>query len=161
MPVTAHAQATIQAEPDVVFAALTDVARLPQWNGRMTRVVEAPATLVPGSEWVVEFRVFGRSWRSRSTLDLLDPSARRFAHRSCTDDGNPSYAEWEWTVTKDPAGSRVRVAWSLHPMTFWRRTVLVRMRAAQLARTELPRSLAALARVVTVDGSTSVVEPPA
>jgi uncharacterized protein YndB with AHSA1/START domain len=161
MPVTAQAEATVNAEPDVVFAALTDVARLPQWNHRMTRVVEVPANLVPGAQWVVEFRVFGRSWRSRSTLGLLDTATRRFAYRSGTDDGNPSYAEWEWTVTKDPAGSQVRVSWTLHPMTFWRRTLLVRMRAAQLARTELPGSLAALAHLVTAEAWGPAVEPPA
>jgi hypothetical protein len=131
-----------------VFAALTDISRLPAWNDRMTRVVESPPALTPGSEWVVEFRVFGRTWHSRSTLEVLDASARRFAYRSGTDDGNPSYAAWEWSVSADAAGSRVRVSWSLHPKTFWRRTMLVRMRARQLAATELPSSLAALAAMV-------------
>lgn len=148
MTVTAHAEAVIPAEAGTVFAALTDVRRLPEWNVRMTRVVEAPEALEPGTEWVVEFRVFRRTWRSRSTLDQLDPVARRFAHSSRTDDGNPSQAQWEWTVADDPARSRVRVAWTLHPITFWRRALLVRVRARQLVRTELPQSLAALSEMV-------------
>src|SRR5688500_6818343 len=102
MPGAAHAEAVVAAPPDAVFTALTDVARLPDWNARMTAVIESPAGLEPGSEWVVEFRVFGRSWRSRSTVEELDPAGRRFVHRSCTDDGNPSYALWKWTVIDDP-----------------------------------------------------------
>jgi hypothetical protein len=38
------------------------------------------------------------------------------------------------------------VPWELHPATFWRRVLLVRIRARQLARNEIPASLAALAR---------------
>lgn len=79
-----------------------------------------------GSEWVVDFRVLGRTWRSRSTVEELDRGGRRFACRSGTDDGC------------DP-----------HPVAFWRRLLLVRVRARQLARTEIPASLAALAAVVT------------
>jgi hypothetical protein len=48
-------------------------------------------------------------------------------------------------VTDDPAGSRVTVTWSLHPATFWRRVLLGRIRARQLANTEVPTSLTALA----------------
>jgi hypothetical protein len=40
------------------------------------------------------------------------------------------------------------VTWELHPATFWRRVLLVRIRARQLSRTEIPASLAALARAV-------------
>ena len=86
-------------------------------------------------------------------VDILDAVNRRFVQRSRTDDGNPSYAEWEWTVTADAGGSRLHVSWSLHPVTFWRRTLLVRMRARPLSRGELPASLAALAGMVnTSDG---------
>jgi uncharacterized protein YndB with AHSA1/START domain len=152
--VTANAESIVEATPDVVFTALTDLARLPSWNHRMTSVVETPAELRPGAEWVVEFRVLGRTWRSRSTLEELDTARRRFVYRSRTDDGNPSEARWEWNVTEHPSGARVHVAWALHPVTFWRRTLLVRMRARQLARTELPESLAALAAMVTADDPT-------
>jgi len=151
MAVIASAVAVIAAPPDAVFAVVTDVERLPAWNARMTRVVERPATLAVGAEWVVEFRALGSTWRSRSTVEELDTEARRFAYRSRTDDGNPSYGQWAWTITADAAGSHVQVAWSLHPVTFWRRTLLVRVRARQLARTELPASLAALAAVVAAD----------
>lgn len=139
-----NASTVVPAPPDVVFATMTDIARLPAWNTVMTSVVDHPTTLDVGAEWVVEFRVLGRTWRSRSTLEELDVAGRRFAYRSATDDGNPSYARWAWTVTEDPAGSRVTATWDLHPVTFWRRTLLVRVRSRQLARRELPASLAAL-----------------
>jgi len=141
------ASAVVATSPDALFCALTDIGGLPSWNEKMTSVVERPATLEVGAEWVVEFHVLGRTWRSRSTLEELNLAGRRFAYRSCTDDGNPSYARWAWEVTEDPAGSRVTVTWDLHPATFWRRVLLVRIRGGQLARTEVPVSLAALASV--------------
>lgn len=138
--------AIVAAPPDAVFGTLTDIARLPAWNDRMTAVVDCPRDLTVGAEWVVGFRVLGRSWHSRSVVDEVDTARRRFAYRSRTDDGNPSEARWTWEVTDDAAGCRVTVTWSLKPATFWRRLLLVRVRARQLARTELPASLAALAR---------------
>ena len=143
-----EASAVIGASPDVVFAAITDISRLPRWNTVITRVVEHPEELVAGAEWVVELRAMGQRWRSRSTLVEMDPVGRRFAYRSATDDGNPSWADWEWTVGDDPGGSRVTVALELHPITFWRRVLFAKVRARQLARTELPTSLAALAAEV-------------
>ena len=151
-PRTAHASSVVPAPPDVVFATLTDIARLPDWNAVMTNVVDQPAVFAVGSEWVVAFHALGRTWRSRSTVEELDLAGRRFAYRSSTDDGNPSHAQWAWTVSDDPAGSRVTVTWTLHPVTFWRRVLLVRVRSRQLARTELPASLSALAALATAEG---------
>ncbi len=105
--------AVLDGAPDMVFRKITDIARLPEWNAAMTKVVEAPAELEPGAEWVVEFHALGQRWRSRSRVEQLDAEARRFAYRSWTDDGNPSYASWSWEVAEDPAGSRVTVAWEL------------------------------------------------
>jgi len=145
----------MSASADAAFATLIDIARLPEWNTAMTSVVEQPDRLEVGAEGVVEFRVLGRTWRSRSTVEDLDVAGHRFVYRSGTDDGNPSYARWAREVTEDPAGSRVMVSWTLHPVTFWRRMLLVRIRGRQLARTELPASLAALAPSVTVQQSRS------
>jgi hypothetical protein len=59
--------------------------------------------------------------------------------------GNPSHARWAWHVHDNPAGSRVAVTFEPHPVTFWRRVLLVRVRSRPLARTEIPASLAELA----------------
>jgi uncharacterized protein YndB with AHSA1/START domain len=142
---SAHASTVVPASVATVMATLTDLARLPEWNEVMTAVIEAPDRLEAGAEWLVEFRAMGQTWRSRSTIEELDLADGRFVYRSGTDDGNPSYARWAWQVAEDGAGSRVTVTWELHPATFWRRVLLVRIRARQLARTEIPASLAALA----------------
>jgi hypothetical protein len=110
----------------------------------MTGVVERPEALVPGAEWVVEFHALGQSWRSRSQLEDFDRERRRFVYRSATDDGNPSYADWDWTVQPDGSGSGVSVTVALHPETFWRKYLLVHLRRPALRR-EMRASLAALA----------------
>ena len=145
MTAATGATAVVAAAPDAVFDTLTDIAGLPDWNEAMTSVVEVPDRLREGSEWVVELHALGQTWRSRSTVEVLDPGGRRFGYRSRTDDDNPSWARWTWEVAEDPAGSRVTVRWELHPVTFWRRVLLARIRARQLAATEVPASLAALA----------------
>ncbi|MEO6629230.1 MAG: SRPBCC family protein [Aquihabitans sp.] len=144
-----RAVATVGASRDSVFRTLTDISGLPSWNARMTSVVDQPVSLEVGAEWVVEFHALGQTWRSRSTVEELDVGRRRFAYRSRTDDGNPSYVSWTWEVADDPAGSRVTVTWNLHPVTFWRRVLLSRIRSRQLARTEVPASIAALAAAST------------
>jgi hypothetical protein len=76
---------------------------------------------------------------------MIDDEARRFEYRTQTDDGNPSFTNWSWQVEPREQGCRVSVDWALHPATFWRRVLFARVRARQLARTEVPASLAALA----------------
>ena len=137
--------AVVLCEPDRVLARLTDIPGLPEWNSAITRVVHVPAVLEPGAEWVVELAAMGQRWQSRSRLEELDVVRRRFAYRSATDDGNPSWARWTWQVDPHPSGSRVEVGWELHPVTFWRRVLLSHVRGRQLARREVPASLDALA----------------
>lgn len=139
----------ISADPHTVFARITDVAGLPSWNAAMTRVCDQPAVLEPGAEWVVEFHWMGRTWRSRSRCDLIDRDALRFAHRTQTDDGNASYADWQWSVRPAGDGSKVEVSWELHPATFWRRVLLAKLRNRRLAAVEAPASLAELDRVLS------------
>lgn len=149
MSVRFSASRVVDASADDVFSTLTDVARLPTWNAAITAVVEQPDRLEVGAQWVVEMHALGRTWHSRSVLEAIDPTGRVFAHRSCTDDGNASYALWTWVVTDDAEGVLVTVACELHPRTFWRRVLLVRIRSRQLARTELNQSLAELENAAT------------
>ncbi|MPZ94802.1 MAG: hypothetical protein GEU96_07750 [Propionibacteriales bacterium] len=138
----------LDAQPDDALRVIADVHALPSWNAAITRVLDAPTSLTVGDEWVVEMSALGQTWSSRSRLIALDRDARRFSYRSATDDGNPSYAEWTWTVAEAPGGCEVTVTWTLNPQTFWRRVLLGRIRQRQLTNTEVPTSLAALQAAV-------------
>src|SRR3954447_1362440 len=72
-----QASATIEAEPADVFATITAIDRLPEWNARIAGVLEAPSTaaLVPGTEWVVEMVVPPARWRSRARVVTATPAA--------------------------------------------------------------------------------------
>ncbi|MGZ4544608.1 MAG: SRPBCC family protein [Blastococcus sp.] len=143
-------RAVVDAPAPEVFAALTDVERLPGWNAHIPRVIEAPAgPLAEGVEWVVQMAAMGTTWPSRARVSLFDPGAYRFEHVSRSDDGNPSWADWRWQVTPLPDGrSEVSVAWALNPRTFWRRLLFSKIRRSQLDD-EVPTSLDALARTVS------------
>jgi uncharacterized membrane protein len=141
-------KATVDAPADAVFATITNIGRLPEWNSIITRVVEQPPALTPGAEWVVELHAMGQSWQSRARVEEIDTAGRRFAYRSCSDDGNPSYALWRWEVTETPTGSEVRVSWDLHPATFLRRHLLAKIRSRQL-RSEVPTSISRIRDVAT------------
>jgi hypothetical protein len=132
------------AAPEAVFSLVTDVSRLPDWNQAITEVVEEPDRLDAGSVWKVRIHALGQTWVSRSQVSALDPAAGRFAYRSQSDDGNPSYADWEWLVEPNEGGSMVTLTVDLNPITFWRKHLLVRIRRRSL-RKEMQESLAALA----------------
>lgn len=140
----------VAAPADDVFALITTPDRLPDWNGAIVRVVDAPDKLSPRAEWVVQLSALGQSWPSRATVVDIDRQARHFAYRSQTDDGNPSYADWSWSIAEAPGGCEVTVSYALHPATFWRRVLLSRIRSWQLRRRELPASLHALATATTI-----------
>jgi hypothetical protein len=141
------ASARVDARPEAVLSVVTCVSRLPEWNPAITDVVEAPERLEPGTVWKVRVRALGQSWVSKSEVVALDPVARRFAYRSQSDDGNPSYADWEWHVEPDGDGSRVTVTVDLNPVTFWRKHLLIRVRRPAL-RKEMHESLVALGSAV-------------
>jgi hypothetical protein len=138
----------VAGRADDVFGLITTIDRLPEWNAAIVRVIDAPVELTAGAEWVVEVSALGQSWPSRSTLLEFDVASRRFAYRSQSDDGNPSYADWSWHVADVPEGCAVTVSYALHPVTFWRRVLLAKIRGRQLRRRELPKSLGALAAFV-------------
>ena len=142
------ASARMSAPPEKVFSLVTDPTKLPSWNRAITDVIEAPAVLASGSVWKVRIHTLGQSWVSRSTVSTLDPAACRFAYRSQSDDGNPSYADWDWRVEPDQDGSRVTVSVDLNPTTFWRKHLLVRIRRPAL-RKEIRDSLRALDTAVS------------
>jgi uncharacterized protein YndB with AHSA1/START domain len=154
---TTSTTATTAADPDDVFGLLTDIDRLAEWNDIITRVLHRPTDLAPGAEWVVEMHAMGQTWSSRSRVEAIDRPTRRFSYRSGTDDANPSYTVWHWSIEPHPGGSLLSVSWDLNPRTFWRRHLVVHLRRRALAQ-EVPasiRQLAEAARRVPTDPSPS------
>jgi uncharacterized protein YndB with AHSA1/START domain len=134
----------IDASPAVAFATLTDVHRLPAWNNRIPAILQEPTRpLAEGAEWKVQMSVPPAKWVSRARVLRYDPVQLTFQHISQTDDGNPSYGIWTWTVTAANDGAVVRVTWDIHPETFWRRLLFARIRRRQLTD-EVTTSLHAL-----------------
>ena len=112
------ASAHSSADRDALFAQITDLGRLPQWNRAITEVIVAPdAPLRSGSIWKVKVHAMGRSWVSRSEACVVDKAGGRFAYRSQSDDGNPSYAVWEWQLEPSAEGTRVTMSVDLEPLT--------------------------------------------
>jgi hypothetical protein len=147
----------LSAPADELFDLISNVHRLPEWNEHIHHVVEAPkGETQPGDEWVVEIRAMASRWNSRSRIEKVDRDAGLFALRSQTDDGNSSYAKWEWLVTPANGQSEVKVSWRLYPKTFWRRFLLSKIRHRQL-KEEVRGSLRSAERAAARQGS---IEPP-
>jgi uncharacterized protein YndB with AHSA1/START domain len=149
-----HGTATthVQASADEVFALVTDLDRLPEWNRAVRSTIERPPALTPGAEWVVVMRPPGvPSWKSRSELDEIEPGSR-FAYRSSTDDENPSFARWQWDVEQTDDGSRVSVSWDVDPKTIGRRLLAAPLRRRMLRR-ETADSLDTLRRTLETEAT--------
>lgn len=144
MGVRESATSHLDASPEAVFNVVTDLARLPAWNDGITEIVELPERLEPGAVWKVRIHALGQSWVSKSTATVVEPATGRFAYRSESDDGNPSFADWEWRITPDGGGCTVTVTFDINPRTFWRKHLFVKIRRSGLRR-EIHGSLAALA----------------
>jgi uncharacterized protein YndB with AHSA1/START domain len=144
MTIRESVSARIAASPERVFDLVTDPWRLPSWNRAITEVVEAPERLEPGSVWKVRLHALSQSWVSKSQATEIDPVSGLFSYRSQTDDGNPSYADWEWRIESgEEESSNVTVTVELHPATFLRKNVLIKFRRPTL-RKEMGESLTAL-----------------
>lgn len=145
---TGSVSGAVPASPDAVFAAVTHIERLPEWNEIIQRVTECPEVLKENAEWVVEVKPPGMpKWLSRSTVLEFDESARRFRYRTRTEDGNPSWSDWEWQTDDAPGGATVTVSWELHPQTFARKVLFSRVRDRSL-RKEARASIEALGAIV-------------
>ena len=103
------ADAVVEEDPRALFAAITDIDRLPEWNGAIEKVIKRPERVAAGASWTVQMHPSrGVRWKSVSTLQELDPSCLRLAYRTVNADGNPSYTLWHWELTSNPAGRTSR-----------------------------------------------------
>ena len=146
-----HRTATtvIDAPAAAVFERITDIEHLPDWNLEIPEVIERPAVLEVGAQWVVQIHAMKTHWNSRSTVTELDPALGRFAYRSQTDDGNPSHADWQWELREVDAGTRVTVSVEGHPRTFFRKQIASRIRPRGLGKA-MQQSLETLREQVPV-----------
>jgi uncharacterized protein YndB with AHSA1/START domain len=143
-----RASVRIDARPQAVFDVITDVGRLPEWNGAIEAVVERPPALAEGAEWTIKMHPPRLpSWQSISRVEELDRRRCRFAYQTRNADGNPSYVKWAWEVVGVGNGAEVTVTWDCYLKTFDRRVLGGPLRKRQLAR-EVPKSLTAMASAV-------------
>jgi uncharacterized protein YndB with AHSA1/START domain len=135
------ATARVEATSEAVFGLITDIDRLPEWNDAIENVVERPADLTTGAEWVVKMHPSRMmSWKSRSCVEELDRDALRFAYRTVNEDGNPSYAVWRWEVVPLDSAAKVTVSWDVYLKTLDRKLLAGPIRRRQL-RKEVAASL--------------------
>ena len=74
----------------------------------------------------------------RSRVQEVHRDRLRFAYRTQTDDGNPTYVDWTGEISPDGGGARVDVRWEARLTTLGRRP--------QLSR-EVPATLAAISTI--------------
>jgi len=60
----------VAAAPADVLAAITGISSLPVSNDRIERTIEEPARLERNAELLVEFKILGQRFQSRSWLRL-------------------------------------------------------------------------------------------
>ena len=92
----------IPAAPEAVWAALTDPVSYPKWRGDVTSV-----EMLPADSGHVAWREQGKNGAISYAIELAEPP-RRLVTR-ITDKSLPFGGSWEYVVTGDGVGSRVRI----------------------------------------------------
>jgi uncharacterized protein YndB with AHSA1/START domain len=98
----ATVSAAIPAAPEAVWAVLTDPASYPKWRGDVTSV-----EMLPVDSGRVAWREVGKNGSISYAIEQAD-APRRLVTR-ITDKSLPFGGSWEYQVTGDGAGSRVRI----------------------------------------------------
>ena len=97
-----HAETTIDAAPARVWAALTDLDRMPQWSPELIRMVPLrPGGLRVGQHYVGLNRRKAVVWPTRSVVAVLEPE------RSLAWDTRSSGARWIYELAPEGDGTRV------------------------------------------------------
>jgi uncharacterized protein YndB with AHSA1/START domain len=99
---TATVAAHVPATPVQVWDALTDVAAYPTWRGDLTSVA-----MLPADSGHVAWREHGKNDAISFAIEQAEPP-RRLVTR-IMDKSLPFGGAWEYVVTPDGAGSRVRI----------------------------------------------------
>ena len=97
-----RAETTIGAPPDRVWAALTDLKRMPAWSPELLRMVPLkPGGLKVGQQYLGLNRRKAVIWPTRNVGGVLEPG------RSLAWDTRSSGARWIFELSAGGAGTRV------------------------------------------------------
>jgi uncharacterized protein YndB with AHSA1/START domain len=97
-----RAETTIDAPPSEVWAALTDLKRMPEWSPELVTMLPLRrGGLKVGQQYVGVNRRKAVVWPTRSVVAVLEPE------RSLAWDTRTSGARWIYELTPDAAGTRV------------------------------------------------------
>jgi uncharacterized protein YndB with AHSA1/START domain len=96
------AETTIDVPPARVWAALTDLTRMPEWSPELVRMVPLkPGGLKVGQQYLGLNRRKAVIWPTRSVVAALEPE------RTLAWDTKTSGARWIYEVSPAGAGTRV------------------------------------------------------
>ena len=96
------AAATIDAPPAQVWAALTDLTRMPEWSPELVRMVPLkPGGLKLGQQYLGINRRKAVIWPTRSVVAVLEPE------QALAWDTRSSGARWIYELSPDGAGTKV------------------------------------------------------
>lgn len=97
-----HAEATVDAPPERVWALLTDLSRMSEWSPELVAMVPLkPGGLRVGQWYLGLNRRKAVVWPTRSVVAVLEPG------RCLAWDTRSSGARWIWEVAPEGAGTRV------------------------------------------------------
>jgi uncharacterized protein YndB with AHSA1/START domain len=99
---TARSHATINAPPDSVWRALTDVAAFPAWRDDVSRV-----EMLPSANGRKAWREIGKHGAITFEESVADPPRRLVAR--IADPTLPFGGSWTYDVASEAAGSRVTI----------------------------------------------------
>lgn len=97
-----RAETVVAAPPARVWAALTDLRRMPEWSPELVRMVPlTPGGLRVGQQYVGLNRRKAVLWPTRSVVAVLEPE------RTLAWDTRSSGARWIYELSPEGSGTRV------------------------------------------------------
>jgi uncharacterized protein YndB with AHSA1/START domain len=97
-----RAETTIEAPPETVWAALTDLSRMPDWSPELVRMIPlGRGGLRVGRQYLGVNRRKAAVWPTRSVVSTYEPG------RSLAWDTRSSGARWVYELDPEGTGTRV------------------------------------------------------